>query len=107
MKIRNKTILAGTVLALLSFTTRADDVIEITKQTTHIIPISITGFTGEVAAVLKYDLSVLGIQEQDPADYVVSGKDDGRVEGSLTQSGMTRPIFLRAYAGGSTRSQAH
>ena len=29
------------------------------------------------------------------------------MEGSLTQAGMNRPIFLRAYAGGSTRSQAH
>ena len=29
------------------------------------------------------------------------------MEGSLTQAGMSRPIFVRAYAGGSARSQAH
>jgi TolB protein len=107
MKMKFKTVLAGVLLAALSFETRADDVIQITKQTTHLIPVSITGFTGEAASVLRFDLSVLGIQVQDPADYIVSGKDDGRVEGSLTQVGMDRPIFLRAYAGGNIRSQAH
>ena len=56
---------------------------------------------------MKFDLSVLGMEIKEPAEYVISGKDDGRVEGSLTQAGMNRPIFLRAYAGGSTRSQAH
>jgi TolB protein len=60
-----------------------------------------------VESVIKFDLAVLGIEVQEPSDYVISGKDDGRVEGSLTQSGMNRPIFLRAYAGGSTRAQAH
>jgi TolB protein len=56
---------------------------------------------------LKFDLSVLGIEVSEPADYIISGKDEGRVEGSLAQAGVPRPIFLRAYAGGNTRSQAH
>jgi TolB protein len=107
MKIQFKTVLVGILLAALSLMARAQDVIQITKQTTHLIPISITGFTGEAASVLRFDLSVLGMEVQEPAEYIISGKDDGRVEGSLTQAGMNRPIFLRAYAGGSTRSQAH
>jgi TolB protein len=107
MKIQYKIVLAGMILAALSLKAMADDVIQITKDTAHVIPVSITGFSGEVESVLAFDLSVLGIVVQEPADYVISGKDDGRVEGSLTQSGMSQPIFLRAYAGGSTRSQAH
>jgi TolB protein len=105
MKIRHEIILAG-ILAL-TFQAGAQDVIQITKQTSHLIPVSITGFSGEAESVLKFDLSVLGIEVSEPADYLISGKNEGRVEGSLTQAGVPRPIFLRAYAGGNTRSQAH
>jgi TolB protein len=107
MKLAIKIVLAGVFLGALSLNAVADDVIQITRATTHLIPITITGFTGEVESVLKFDLSVLGMEITDAGDYTVSGKNDGRVEGSLTQAGMTRPIFARAYAGGSTRSQAH
>jgi TolB protein len=107
MKTPNRTLLAATLLAALSFQAGAQPVIEITKQTTHLIPVSITGFTGEVESVLRFDLSVLGIEASDPAEYIISGKNDGQVEGSLTQAGVARPIFLRAYVGGSARSQAH
>jgi TolB protein len=106
MKIQFKIILAGIFLGMWSLNAMAQDhFIPITKDTTHLIPISITGFTGEAESVLKFDLSVLGMEITDSAEYVVSGRDAGRVEGSLTQAG--RPIFSRAYAGGNTRSQAH
>src|SRR5271156_4612097 len=107
MKIQCKIVLAGIFLGALSFNAAADDVIQITRQTTHLIPISITGFTGETESVLKFDLSVLGMEITEPADYTVSGNNSGRLEGSLTQAGMGRPIFFRAYAGGNTRAQAH
>jgi TolB protein len=109
MKIQFKLILAGILLSTLCRNAAADDVapIIITGRTTHLIPISITGFTGEAQSVLKFDLSVLGIEVSDQPEYVVSGKDVGRLEGSLTPAGMGQPIFLRAYAGGNTRSQAH
>jgi TolB protein len=107
MKTQFKTVLAAIFLWAPALNVAADGVIVITGETTHLIPISITGFTGEAESVLKFDLSVLGMEIKEPADYIISGKDDGRVEGSLTQAGMNRPIFLRAYAGGSTRSQAH
>jgi len=107
MKTQFKIVLAAMVLRALALNVVADGVIVITGETTHLIPISITGFTGEAESVLKFDLSVLGMEIKEPADYIISGKDDGRVEGSLTRAGMNRPIFLRAYAGVSTRSQAH
>ena len=102
-----KLILPAICLGALSFAVAAQDVIPITKQATHLIPITVTGFSGEAESVLKFDLSVLGIEVTDSGEYIVSGKNNGRVEGSLTQAGMSRPIFVRAYAGGSTRSQAH
>jgi TolB protein len=107
MRIQCKTILAGILLGASSLHAAPDDVIQITRQTTHLIPISITGFTGETESVLKFDLSVLGMEVTEPADYIISGKNDGRVEGSLTQAGADQPIFVRAYAGGNTRAQAH
>ncbi len=107
MKIHFKMILAGIVLVALSLNAAAEDYIQINKPTTHLIPISITGFTGEAQSVLAFDLSVLGIVVQEPAEYAVSGKNDGRVEGSLTPAGVNRPIFVRAYDGGNTRKLAH
>jgi TolB protein len=107
MKMHSKTVLTVILMGALSFKAGADGVIEIRKTTARLIPIAITGFTGEAESVLKFDLSVLGMEVSDPAEYIVSGKNDGRVEGSLTQAGMNRPIFLRAYNGGNTRAQAH
>jgi TolB protein len=95
------------MLAALALNARADDYITITGETSKLIPVAIGGFSPEVAAVLKFDLSVLGIVVQDPPEYTVSGKDDGRVEGSLSRSGSGQPVFNRAYSGGSIRAQAH
>jgi TolB protein len=81
----------------------------IAGSATHTVPISITGFSGEVESVLKFDLSVLGMEITTPdlAEYLVSGDDNGRVEGRLTPKGASRPLWLRAYAGGTPRTQAH
>jgi hypothetical protein len=107
MKLQFKIILTSIFFAVVSLTAAADDFIPITKTGTRLIPIAVTGFTGEAESVLKFDLSVMGMVITDPAEYTVSGKNDGRVEGTLTPAGISRPIFTRAYAGGSTRSQAH
>jgi TolB protein len=107
MKIQFKIVAATIFLTALALNAAAQEFIPITKETAHLIPISVTGFTGEAESVLEFDLSVLGMEVRSPAEYIISGKNDGRVEGSLTQAGANRPIFLRAYAGGSTRSQAH
>jgi TolB protein len=86
-----------------------DRVLDITKNAARIIPISITGFDGEVNSVLKFDLSVLGMEVTNPAnaDYLISGAANGRLEGHLKQAGGSADIFARAYSGGSARSQAH
>jgi len=106
MKIPLKIVF--TLILASSLSLRAQDhPIEIRKDTAHLIPIALRGFTGEAEEVLRFDLSVLGMEITEPADYIVSGRNDGQVQGSLTQTGMQRPIFARAYNGGSTRSQAH
>ena len=93
-----------------SLAARAQDtVITIKKPAARVIPIVITGFTGEVNAVLKFDLSVLGMETTAPdkADYLISGTANGRLEGRLNQGGTGGAIFARAYGSGSARSQAH
>jgi TolB protein len=107
MKKLFKTIFAGFLVMALPAMTMADDVIKINKPTSHLIPVSISGFPDEVTSVLKFDLAVLGIEVTEPADYAITGKDDGRIEATLTQTGVNRPIFVRAYAGGNERAQAH
>jgi len=102
-KISLTAILAGAV----SFGAMAQSVIQINKATSHLIPVSITGFSGEAESVLKFDLSVLGIEESSQPEYVLSGRSEGRVEGSLTATGSGRPIFSKAYAGGNIRAEAH
>jgi TolB protein len=107
MKIQFKTILAGIFLGALVLNAPAQGVIVINREATHLIPISITGFTGDAESVLKFDLSVLGLEVQEPAEYIISGKSEGRVEGSLTPAGVNRPIFVRAYDGRDIRSEIH
>jgi TolB protein len=95
------------IVAGLPAFSRAQDVIDINKSAAHLIPVSITGFDGEALSVLKFDLSALGIEVKEPAEYVIQGQDSGRVQGSLAMAGGGRPIFSRAYSGGTLRSQAH
>ena len=73
------------------------------------VPISISGFTGEGAEVLKFDLYVQGFSfvSPDAAQYQISGSDAGEVTGTLTDKFAKRAIFSRSYNGASLRRQAH
>ncbi len=70
-------------------------------------PISVSGFTGEVAAALDFDLTVMGFKEVAPSDaqYALTGNNNGGVTGQLS-FGKT-VIFSKAYNGASLRAQAH
>jgi TolB protein len=75
-----------------------------------IIPISISGYSGEANQVIRYDLEVMGFQVTDPAtaQYNLSGKNDGnQVEGRLIDRLSKASLLGKAYTGGNTRSQAH
>ena len=73
------------------------------------IPIALSGFTGEGAEVLKFDLTVQGFSfvSPDAAQYLVSGSDSGAVTGSLTDKFAKRVLFSHSYNGASLRRQAH
>src|SRR5438128_1603976 len=73
------------------------------KQT----PISVSGYSGEVDSILRFDLSVAGFKfvTTDQANYHLTGSNNGQVEGRLMDG--TKSLLAKAYAGGSPRTQAH
>lgn len=75
------------------------------------IPIVLSGYTGEVARVLEFDLEVVGFkvvaQSATQVDWILSGKNDGRVEGTLRDAVSKQSEFAKAYSGASLRQQAH
>ena len=70
-------------------------------------PIAITGFSGEVAHVLNFDLTVMGFTNVPAASaqYVVSGNNDSNVRGQLNFGKTVK--FSKIYSGPSVRAQAH
>ena len=109
MKMNFKLFLAAVLLGACSAKAQPDDVIDISKTNKYVVPVAISGFEGEVDAVLKFDLYVLGMEVTSPdkAAYLISGSQNGQVKGSLTPGGSNRPLWERAYAGGAMRAQAH
>jgi TolB protein len=105
----------------------ADEEIDIIKKTELGIPptpITITGFTGEVLTVLKFDLSVMGFLPvpEGSANYVLSGSNEGDVRAMLSLVGDLSKFrngdtltattahtvkFNKQYHGDSLRLQAH
>ncbi len=119
--------LCGLGLAKLS---AQDDTISISRTANFLgqtkpIPICISGFSGEVASVLKFDLAVMGFIDVplDAAQYILSGSNNGNVQGQLslgrtvsksnaggTITGEVSPksvLFSKSYSGASIRAQAH
>jgi TolB protein len=109
MSTKFKTVSTVIIAAVCAISARADDVIEIHKEAARLIRVSVTGFAGEVDSVLKFDLSVLGMEITSPdnAEYLVSGHSNGQIAGTLAVAAGNRPLWSRAYAGGATRLQAH
>jgi len=73
------------------------------------IPIAMSGFTGEGAEVLKFDLTVQGFSfvTPDAAQYLISGSDAGSITGTLTDKFAKRALLSRSYNGASLRRQTH
>ena len=92
---------------------RAEDIniekpIDILGQTKP-IPVSLDGFSGEAAEVLKFDLYVQGFSfvAPDAAQYQISGSSAGDVTGRVTDKFAKSVILSRSYNGASVRRQAH
>ena len=73
------------------------------------IPVSLTGFSGEVQSVLETDLYVIGCEFVDAsrAKFVISGSNNGHVEGRVNDAAKGEVLRPKAYSGGSLRAQAH
>jgi len=72
-------------------------------------PVSLDGFSGEVADVLKFDLYVQGFAfvAPDAAQYQISGSPGGNVIGSVTDKLAKKVILSKSYTGAGLRRQAH
>ena len=75
---------------------------------TKLVPIAISGFDGKVATVLRFDLEVQGfkIVPKASAKYILSGNNDGVVEGALQDANQAF-LFNKTFNGGTLRMQAH
>jgi TolB protein len=73
------------------------------------IPVSLEGFSGEVADVLRFDLYVQGFSfvSPDAAQYQISGNNSGNVQGRVTDLIAKQVKFSRSYTGANLRRQAH
>jgi TolB protein len=73
------------------------------------IPVSLEGFSGKVAEVLKFDLYVQGFSfvSSDAAQYLISGSDAGNVQGRVTDRFSKSALLARSYIGASLRREAH
>jgi TolB protein len=110
MKNSPELILAFLCSCALTGLAQDKDIIAINKTADQLIPISVSGLTGEADSVVKFDLSVLGLELTTPdrAQYLVSGTANGRLEGRLQHAGAGGDVFPpRIYSSGTTRSQAH
>ena len=102
------------ILALFvgSFVARGVEELDLTRvsrgETVKPIPVSMTGFSGEVDSVLRFDLFVMGFEfVSDGAQFNISGKNNGNVEGRVVDAKSQANLLAKAYSGGSPRSQAH
>src|SRR5213594_4434047 len=73
------------------------------------IPVSMSGFSGEVAQVLQFDLYVQGFSFTGPesAQYLISGSNNGNVQGRVTDAHNKSTLLSKAYSGASAHRQAH
>jgi TolB protein len=99
---------ATTLLAQNQSRLRMDETVRV-LGTTPPIPVALTGFTGEAAEVLRFDLYVQGycFTNADAAQFIINGTDSGNVVGSVTDTAVRKVILSRSYNGASLRRQAH
>ena len=71
--------------------------------------VSLTGFSGEVAQVLHFDLYVQGfaVTNAQAAQYEISGSNNSNLQGRVTDRENHSVLVAKAYSGASLRRQAH
>jgi TolB protein len=73
------------------------------------IPVSISGFTGEAAEVIQFDLYVQGFSftTPDAAQYLISGSNNGNLTGRVTDQVNKSTLVSKSYSGAALRRQTH
>jgi TolB protein len=73
------------------------------------ILVSMSGISGEAAQVLQFDLYVQGFAftNENAAQYLISGSNNGNLQGRVTDRISKANLVSKAYSGGSIRRQAH
>jgi TolB protein len=90
-----------------------ENTVDITKMTgpgrERPILVSVSGFTGEAAQVLQFDLYVQGFAftNAEAAQYALTGSNNGNLQGRATDNITKSVKVAKAYSGASIRRQAH
>ena len=73
------------------------------------IYVSMSGFTGEAAQALQFDLYVQGFAftTPDSAKYLISGSNNGNLQGRVTDRINQSTVVAKAFSGASLRRQVH
>ena len=76
---------------------------------TRPIYVSMSGFTGEAAQVLEFDLYVQGFAftNSESAQYLISGSNNGNLQGRASDRFSKSTLVSKAYSGATLRQQAH
>lgn len=110
-----KTFFTGIAAALVTVAVQApaQDVVNVDKDflpgRTKPVPVSLSGFTGEAAEVIKFDLYVQGFTfvAEDAAQYLLSGSNSGNLIGRATDRINKSVLVNKSYTGAALRRQAH
>ena len=73
------------------------------------VPISLSGFSGEVDSTLRFDLFFMGFEfvSPDKARYNIQNNNSSGVGASVTDPLQRKMIYNKAFNGGAPRKQAH
>jgi len=105
-----QTLVFGSILALSG---TALGQIDITKDiipgNTKPIWVNLSGFTGEAAQVLQFDLYVQGFNFTNAhgAQYLLSGSNNGNLQARATDNINKQTLVSKAYSGATLRRQVH
>ncbi|MEN9574631.1 MAG: hypothetical protein RL514_2486 [Verrucomicrobiota bacterium] len=82
--------------------------VNVYRDTSKAIPVSLSGFTGEVATTLRFDLEVAGcaIVSPEQAQVLIHGTNGARLEGFVSDRAKNF-LLSKAYAGANQRQLAH
>src|SRR5437899_120124 len=111
-RILQGAVCVAAVIASLN-TTCAQSELDIQKLTVigqaRPIPVSISGFSGEAAEVIQFDLYVQGfsLTNAEGAQYVLSGSNNGNLQGRAVDNVSKTTLISKSYTGASLRRQAH